>query len=72
MLVYLIFFCFSLDTCWIELDLCACVALFYVTVYCCDQGACNLGTRPLYTSDRDVIILRTFFFAVARAAVFMC
>ena len=36
MLVYLIFICFSLDTCLIELDLCACVALFYVTVYCCD------------------------------------
>ena len=34
---------------------------------------CNLGTRPLYTSSRDVIILRTnFSFAVARAAVFMC
>ena len=61
MLVYPIFFCFSSDTCLIELGLCACVA-----------RACNLGTRPLYTSDRDVIILRTFFFAVARAAVFMC
>ena len=67
------FLCFSSNTCLIELGLCACVALFYVTVYCCNQGACNLGTRPLYTSGQDVIIFGTnFSFAVARAAVFMC
>ena len=35
MLVYFIFLFFSLNTCLMELSLCACVALFYVTVYCC-------------------------------------